>query len=89
MVDIRFVDLGHEASVKVTELREIPPVFLPEAIVIPFQVSQKHGNSIHVPYTVDASQTPPCGEDKYCTEKYFQLHLLVPEICSVELHSDL
>ncbi|KAL2098292.1 hypothetical protein ACEWY4_007499 [Coilia grayii] len=37
VVDILFVDLGHPASVKVTELREIPPAFLHDVITIPFQ----------------------------------------------------
>ncbi|XP_062372752.1 tudor domain-containing protein 7B-like [Sardina pilchardus] len=37
VLDILFVDLGLPASVEVIELREIPPLFLPALITIPFQ----------------------------------------------------
>uniref|UniRef100_A0A4W5KJD9 Tudor domain containing 7 a n=1 Tax=Hucho hucho TaxID=62062 RepID=A0A4W5KJD9_9TELE len=37
VLDIKFVDLGVPASVEVIELREIPPLFLPELMAIPPQ----------------------------------------------------
>lgn len=41
VLDIKFVDLGVPASVEVIELREIPPPFLHELMVIPPQVGRK------------------------------------------------
>lgn len=41
VLDIKFVDLGVPASVEVIELREIPPSFLHELMVIPPQVGRK------------------------------------------------
>lgn len=38
-MEILFIDLGIPATVEVTDLREIPPVFLKDFTIIPPQVS--------------------------------------------------
>ncbi|KAL7841121.1 hypothetical protein SRHO_G00248120 [Serrasalmus rhombeus] len=55
VLDVRFVDLGLPASLEVSELREIPPVFLRELITIPPQAVKCRLAEL----SVDGSVCPP------------------------------
>lgn len=39
VMEILFIDLGVQATVEVTELREIPPLLFKDFVIIPPQVS--------------------------------------------------
>ncbi|XP_066515805.1 tudor domain-containing protein 7A isoform X2 [Hoplias malabaricus] len=55
VMDVRFMDLGLPASLEVSDLREIPPVFLRELITIPPQAVKCHLAELEV----DGSVWPP------------------------------
>ncbi|KAL7856275.1 hypothetical protein AOLI_G00198790 [Acnodon oligacanthus] len=77
VLDVRFVDLGLPASLEVSELREIPPVFLRELITIPPQAVKCRLAEL----SVDGSVWPPAAV------LWFRETMLGADGCSMKISS--